>query len=283
MEGKKWGHDELASDLADHLASNPARMIWEDMQMGPSGSPRPDVYSINKSYSNPSQVSYEIKISVSDFRSDVTSGKWMKYLEFSGAVIFCVPKGLINKSDIPDKCGLMVRSEKGWRSVKKPTIQQVNMPFNVMQKLLIDGIDRERSVIKSNLFERVFHYKDMQKKFGDDVARVIRDFQWAKGSIERNELRAETIISNAYTEAKRIKESALNDAKEQEAIAGNLWPDLCEILGLKNASKYSISREIQRLRNELSESDRLQDSERHIKRALSEMNIALSKVKTEDE
>lgn len=41
------GHDELAQSLAAHLRGD-ARMIWCDLQLGPSGSPRPDVYTIDK-------------------------------------------------------------------------------------------------------------------------------------------------------------------------------------------------------------------------------------------
>jgi hypothetical protein len=33
----KWGHNDLARDLAEHLRQNTARMVWEDMQLGPSG------------------------------------------------------------------------------------------------------------------------------------------------------------------------------------------------------------------------------------------------------
>lgn len=29
----KWGHNELAHDLAEHLRQNTARICWEDMHM----------------------------------------------------------------------------------------------------------------------------------------------------------------------------------------------------------------------------------------------------------
>lgn len=99
-------HDELANNLATHLMSVD-RMVWEDIPVGKSGSVRPDVLTIQKSFASPNPISYEIKVSVSDFRSDVTSAKWKNYLDFSYGVIFAVPKGLIKKSDIPNGCGLM--------------------------------------------------------------------------------------------------------------------------------------------------------------------------------
>ena len=121
----KWGHDQLANDLAEHLAKQTDRIIWTDMQLGPSGSPRPDVYSIPKSYSGYKPIAYECKVSVSDFRSDITKGKWQSYLKYSSGVIFAVPKGLITKDDLPKGCGLIVRSENGWRMVKGPTLTPI--------------------------------------------------------------------------------------------------------------------------------------------------------------
>lgn len=34
-------HDALAADLAAHLEASKAVTAWADMQLGPSGSPRP--------------------------------------------------------------------------------------------------------------------------------------------------------------------------------------------------------------------------------------------------
>jgi len=81
-----WGHDALAEDLAQHLRSD-KRMVWTDMQLGPSGSARPDVFTLDKVYSRPAPTAYECKISRADLRADTTSGKWQKYLQFAGAVI----------------------------------------------------------------------------------------------------------------------------------------------------------------------------------------------------
>ena len=94
---KNLTHDELANSLAIHLM-NENRMVWEDIPVGKVHSVRPDVLTIEKSYSSPNPISYEIKVSVSDFRSDVTKAKWKAYLDFSYGVIFAVPKGLIKKS-----------------------------------------------------------------------------------------------------------------------------------------------------------------------------------------
>lgn len=68
-----WMHDALAQDLARHLKA-PDTMVWCNLQLGPSGSPRPDVYRMSKSFVRPCPIAYECKISRENFRSDVTSG-----------------------------------------------------------------------------------------------------------------------------------------------------------------------------------------------------------------
>lgn len=113
-----WKHNALAHDLAEHLRQNTARIVWEDMQLGPSGTARPDVFAIPCSFSKFCPVVYEIKVSVSDFRADVTAGKYTKYFAYASAVVFAVPEGMLKKSDIPEGCGLMVRKENGWHTLK---------------------------------------------------------------------------------------------------------------------------------------------------------------------
>src|SRR5262245_7005098 len=96
----KLSHDALAESLADHVRG-PERMVWCDMQLGPGGSPRPDVYAIYKSFVNPAPTAYECKVSTSDFRADVTSGKWKTYLPFASAVYFACEAGLFGKAEVP--------------------------------------------------------------------------------------------------------------------------------------------------------------------------------------
>ena len=133
-----WKHDELLVDLAGHLRSISDRMVWLDTGMGAAGSVRPDVWALSKSYAF-NALAYEIKVSVSDFRSDVTKGKWTEYLKYSTGVIFAVPAGMIKKEDVPSGCGLMTRGPDGWKNVKGPTLQkQPKLSDEVWMKLLMD-------------------------------------------------------------------------------------------------------------------------------------------------
>lgn len=166
----KLSHDELASSLARHLMQD-NRMVWEDIPVGCSGSIRPDVLTIEKSFANPNPISYEIKVSVSDFRSDVTSGKWMGYLDFSSAVVFAVPKGLITKNDLPNGCGLMTFNGEFWNTVKRPTLSPSNLNNELLLKLLISGNERQTNKyqVKNRDFNEHEHHEKLRKKFGDDL------------------------------------------------------------------------------------------------------------------
>lgn len=79
-------HDDLAHNLAQHLQQE-ARMVWENIPAGCAGNVRPDVYTLQKSFSSPNPITYEVKVSLSDFRSDVTTAKWKAYLRFSYGVV----------------------------------------------------------------------------------------------------------------------------------------------------------------------------------------------------
>lgn len=167
-------HNELANNLARHLM-NENRMVWEDIPAGKSGSVRPDVYTIEKSFANPNPISYEIKVSVSDFRSDVTKAKWKSYLEFSYGVVFAVPKGLITKNDIPNGCGLITFNGEFWNTVKRPTLHPTSLSDELLMKLLIAGNQRQTQpeIIKPREFDSYKEHEKLRKKFGEDIGSKL--------------------------------------------------------------------------------------------------------------
>jgi len=106
-------HNQVADSLAAHLRGNTDRMVWTDTQLGPAGSPRPDVFTINKSYSRFAADAYEVKVSVSDLRHDLTEGKWQKYRRFAHRVWFAFPRGLAPITEVPRECGVILMGEGG--------------------------------------------------------------------------------------------------------------------------------------------------------------------------
>lgn len=271
MTDKKWGHDELAHDLAKKFRVNDAMMVWENMQMGSSGSIRPDVYVLKKSYSSFQPVTYEVKISRSDFLSDVTSGKWQGYLQFSSAVVFAVPKGLVTKDEIPAGCGLIVRSEKGWRTTKRPTLNVVDtLPHKVWMKMLIDGVDRAgREAIKKRPQASEYLLEQrLRDKLGKDAAVLIRNVIAEQSAVERQH---EAL--KATREKLRNKQKSLEDQERQQwSTIHDNFVRLARSLGLQpdckiNDLRIALYRASERLKRD-DEINRLTRQLESIKRAL---------------
>ncbi|WP_186108740.1 hypothetical protein [Burkholderia gladioli] len=263
-----WTHNALAEDLAAHLRGASDRLVWTDMQLGPAGSPRPDVYSVPCSFARFQPVAYECKISVADFRRDVTAGKWTSYLRFAAGVIFAAPAGLLKKDDIPAGCGLIVRGPDGWRTLKGPTLKNMeNLPRDAWVKLTIDGLPREierakregRAAIVSEW--KLTHL--LRAKLGDLVAEAVRDRLSAEHRLHDATEALKTAAKEAEDERQlilsRSRERAQRDATQiDEARAA-----LAQSLGLRAdagamqismacheaARRLNADTEIQRLRH----------------------------------
>ncbi|PXW52620.1 uncharacterized protein DUF1052 [Grimontella sp. AG753] len=264
----KWGHNELAHDLAEHLRQNTARICWEDMQLGPSGTCRPDVYAMAHSYSKFCPVVYEVKVSVSDFRADVTAGKYTKYFKYAGGVIFAVPEGLLKKSDIPEGCGLMIRKESGWHTLKGPTMRQIdNLPRDAWMKLLMDGVTRqvERTQIKSRAINTYFVDQKLMKTHGAEIADLVCRALRSKERLEQEVKARDELLKEVRKESQEEIDRRRKRREESEERLTDAQQDLAKALGLEpNAPMYMLTRtlweatrrltgneEIQRLRGVL--------------------------------
>jgi DNA repair protein MmcB-like len=242
-------HDELAADLAAHLRAD-RRMVWTSIQLGPSGSPRPDVYALFKSYAAPAPMAYEVKVSVADFRADVTAGKWHSYLSYASGVVFAVEANLgLGRKDVPEAAGLIVRGESGWRAAKRPTLNPISIPQEALLKLLSDGVEREGPRHRARAFINAYglpRFEAIGLKLGMQVAACVRDQQAGAYELESAQRTAENIVSQARKEAEQIR-------KEAEALSP-LHAELCDLLGLApGAGRWQIQSAVQRLREEARE------------------------------
>ncbi|WP_432778174.1 hypothetical protein QZL74_14435 [Burkholderia gladioli pv. alliicola] len=269
-----WTHNALAEDLAAHLRGASDRLVWTDMQLGPAGSPRPDVYSVPCSFARFQPVAYECKISVADFRRDVTAGKWTSYLRFAAGVIFAAPAGLLKKDDIPAGCGLIVRGPDGWRTLKGPTLKNMeNLPRDAWVKLIIDGLPREierakregRAAIVSEW--KLTHL--LRAKLGDLVAEAVRDRLSAEHRLHDATEALKTAAKEAEDERQLILSRSRERAQRDATLIDEARAKLATALGLRSnadamviaqacheaARRLNADREIQRLRAQL---DRVQ-------------------------
>lgn len=235
-------HDELAQSLAAHLRA-PNRMVWTNIQLGPVGSPRPDVYTIQKSFVRPEPRAYEVKVSLSDFRGDVTAGKWREYLNYATGVYFASRRGLLTRDEIPAHTGLILYGESGWRVAKKPTLSPVDLPTVALLKLLIDGVEREGPRYRVKSWNESFWMKKASNRWGNRVAKAIAGAGALEADIEHAKAEAERILSAARRQAERMV--------GEEASLSGLRIELCGVLGLSTDSdEWQIRGEISRIKTD---------------------------------
>lgn len=210
-----WKHDELAADLASHLNGyKPGAVTWLDMQLGPAGSPRPDVYSIAHTYTALRATAFEVKVSRADFLRDATAGKALGYRRFAGAVVFAAPAGLLSKGEIPEGCGFIQRHEDGWRYARKPVLSPVeNLPWQVWLKLVTDGCGRElnsRGAIEAR--KRVSHHYRSEalarRVLGEELGRLYANRENARLLLQHD-------IDQLARDRERVKAERAEDRQRQ--------------------------------------------------------------------
>lgn len=250
MSEQEWSHNGLLADLAEYLKGDDQRMVFTDVPMGAYSAPRPDVWKIQKSFANKNPIAYEIKVSLSDFRSDVTSGKWMKYLDYSAGVIFCVPKGLITKNDLPDGCGLMVRSEKGWRTAKKPTLKKVSIADDIWMRLLLRVHQRMETECRIRDFNRYKANQKIRQELGNDVADWLKNRESAESDVRNLEIQIEALEKTLEAKRQEQRESLDRVSSEKK----RMFSELCQALGIEPTSnQWQIERSIRELKTSYSE------------------------------
>lgn len=227
-------HNELAEDLARHLRGNTGRMVWTDTQLGPAGSPRPDVYSVDKSFSNFKADAYEIKVSVSDFRRDITAGKWQSYRPFAHRVWFAFERGLVPLADVPRECGVIVRGEGGnWRAARKPTAQVIdNLPMKCWMKLLLESNPDPFPQPEPRSGNRWAQERLARERFGNEIADLLANLDRARDRIlyetDRLEKQGQALRDRQEQERKRWEQ----DRQRELASLSHEQAALAELLGL---------------------------------------------------
>jgi hypothetical protein len=236
-----WTHDALAADLAKYLGENKAaRLIWQDMQLGPAGSPRPDVYALPKTYSRFLPFAYEVKISRADYQRDVNAGKWQKYYAYASAVVFAVPDGMVKTTELPEGAGLIVRKAEVWRMAKAPKVNRVdNLPLDTWMKLVMDGVNRLDA--RPVLNEYAMRERAFKKALGEEIAKLAANREMAEWRISHEIAEHEKRLAaiRERNEQDRVR------ANEKDQWAAAEFDRLCTLFNLPaGAPTYRLSHAI---------------------------------------
>lgn len=248
-------HDELQEDLASHLRGGTDRMVWTNTQLGPSGSPRPDVFTVNKSFSRFRSDCYEIKVSMSDLRSDLTSGKWQSYRKYGHAVWFAFPRGMAPLDLIPAECGVILRGET-WRAARKPVAQVLDtLPRDAWLKLLmsLDDFDWSKHAPKIRHSADYKNEELVRRKAGAQLAQLFSDVKRAEDSLTYRKqcMEEELARHRTYIEQQRKRDEEYLErdkvalSAELQALANDLGMDQSDM------SVSAIRGAVRQLRNSL--------------------------------
>ncbi len=244
-------HDELQEDLAAHLRANTARMVWTNTQLGPAASPRPDVFSMDKSFARFAADAYEIKVTVSDLRRDTTSGKWQSYRKFAHRVWFAFPRGLAPLDLVPLECGVILRSDTGWRAARKPTAQVLEtLPRDAWIKLMLVATEEMRFAAPRQASQ--WHIaRTLSKRFGSEVAELFEARKRADRSYEAATERREKAAEEIRCEVDRIQQAARRDAERAQVQLDEAMRALGARLGIEpeSVSAASITRALNDLQS----------------------------------
>lgn len=224
-------HNELQEDLAVHLRGGTDRLVWTNTQLGPSGSPRPDVFTVNKSFARFRTDCYEVKVSVSDLRHDVTSGKWQSYRKFGHAVWFAFPRGMAPLELVPKECGVILRGE-GWRAARKPVAQVLDtLPRDAWLKLLMTDAELSKEP-KGRSMDWWTAQRLAREKFGDELAELYEARRRADDAYERATKMKEKAAAEITEDVERLRRAARErEQRDMESLNYELQ-DLAAALGI---------------------------------------------------
>jgi len=273
-------HDELQESLAVHLRGNTDRMVWTNTQLGPSGSPRPDVFTIDKSYANFKADAYEIKVTVSDLRHDITAGKWQKYMQFAHRVWFAFPRGLVPVDTIPLQCGVILLGDGGWRAARKPVAQVLStIPRDAWLKLLIESCPSQAVGHRTApRHASEWHLQDvMRKKLGQEAAELFSKRDLANDRYQRETERRAGLAETLRKETDDLLKRNRDEIQREQVMLDASMKNLARSLGLQpeEATAHTLTDAIHAFRNAM----RVYDIGRTIK-TLQSLQTALAETGT---
>lgn len=143
---RRQPHHALAGRLAEWLRGQ-GRVTWENIELriplveGRPQAIRPDVFSLVATYDakriNP--CVHEVKVSRADFLADLARPeKRAGYSQVAEVVYYAAPEGVIEASEVPTECGLLVEACEGqFKVLKRPKKRSVELTTHHFMNLIL--------------------------------------------------------------------------------------------------------------------------------------------------
>lgn len=189
-------HDEVAADLAQSIGPSPflgvpLGSIWLGQTHDYERPGLADVMTIKPSYTKFCLSIYEVKVTRSDFLSDIRAEKWKRYLPHCHRFYFATLPNLVSKADIPPEAGWIVKGPNSWTYRKAAPARDISIPEHTMLSLLFSKQRDPRGFQLGKLRDAEWEIKnrkqnaDMAKIVGKEVAQAYADRYTLKDRIYR--------------------------------------------------------------------------------------------------
>jgi len=149
-----------------------------------------DALAIRKSWSSPCFTGYEVKVSRSDFLRD---SKFYRYEEIVNCLYIVCPKGMIDRTELPESVGLMYYDpEKKTLTTKKKAIyRKIEYSPDLLLYIIYSRLDSDRYPFfdsKEEYFREFVDRKRCSKELGLSVgSRLIEENAALRKRIEQVE------------------------------------------------------------------------------------------------
>lgn len=134
------------------------------------GTPIADVLTVKPSYTRFCILIYEVKVSRSDFLSDIRSEKWKMYLPHCHRFYFATTSGIVKWEDIPPEAGWIVRGDKGWRVNKATKNRDTEVDGETLLSLIFYKQKAPKRLRRLKMVEWIKHGSYDRKK---TVAKIV--------------------------------------------------------------------------------------------------------------
>lgn len=173
---KKITTKEITKSLIESISKDEWIVGAEVAVRGTNG--RIDVCAVRKRQFLRKQIrGYEVKISRSDFLSDVGSQKWRKYLAVCHQVYFAAPSGLLKKNEIPHGAGLITLGDKGWQVIKSaPVHEPESLDADAVLSILFSTSRQdaeERDKLARLAARNSLNFSDVSREIGGEIGRRL--------------------------------------------------------------------------------------------------------------
>jgi len=134
-----------------------------------------DALAIRKSWTNPCFTGYEVKVSRSDFLRD---SKFYRYEEIVNCLYLVCPKGMIDRTELPESVGLMYYDpdKKTLTTKKKAIYRKIEYSPDLLLYIIFSRLESDRYPFfdsKKEYFEEYIAGKKSSKDLGTMVSSKL--------------------------------------------------------------------------------------------------------------